>query len=72
MTLKPGLPMLALALNACSSAGERPQPLAAVPEQRVCPALAQPPAKLVAPPKKLDFLPPTPSSPPSKPSSSTN
>ena len=35
MTLKSGWPMLALMLPACSSPGERPQPLAAVAEQRL-------------------------------------
>jgi hypothetical protein len=70
--LKLALPMLALALTACSSARDRPQPLAAVPEQRLCPLPAQPPAELVQPPRKIDFLPPTPSSPPSKRSSSTS
>jgi hypothetical protein len=50
--------MLALALSACSSHRDRPQPLAAVPEQRLCPPLAQPPARLVAPPRKTDFLSP--------------
>ena len=59
MTLKPGWPTLALSLSACSSPNERPQPLAAVAEQRLCPPPAQPPAKLVVPPKKTDFLSPT-------------
>ena len=56
MTSKHAWPMLALALNACSSVRDRPQPLAAVAEQRLCPPLAQPPARLVVPPKKTDFL----------------
>jgi len=56
MTLKSGWPMLALVLSACSSHSERPQPLAAVAEQRFCPPPAQPPARLVMPPRKTDFL----------------
>ena len=59
MTLKRVLPTLALALFACSSGQDRPQPLAAVAEQRLCPPPAQPPARLVVPPKKTDFLSPT-------------
>ena len=58
MTLKLALPMLALALSGCSSGKDRPQPLAAVAEQRLCPPPAQPPARLVVPPKKTDFLSP--------------
>jgi len=72
MTLKPVWPMLALALSACSSPIERPQPLAAVAEQRLCPPPAQPPARLVVPPRKTDFLFPTAFSPPSRQSSSTS
>jgi len=59
MSLNHALPMLALALTACSSGNDRPQPLAAVAEQRLCPPPAQPPARLVVPPRKLDFLSPT-------------
>ena len=59
MTLKRALPMLALALTACSSKSDRPQPLAAMAEQRLCPPPAQPPARLVLPPRKTDFLLPT-------------
>ena len=72
MTLKLALPMLALALSGCSSGKDRPQPLAAVAEQRLCPPPAQPPARLVVPPKKTDFLSPTAFSPPSRRSSSTS
>ena len=56
MTSKPAWPMLALALTACSSARHRPQPISAVAEQRLCPPPAQPPARLVVPPRKTDFL----------------
>ncbi len=59
MTLKAGWPMLALALSACSSAPERPQPLSAVAEQRICPPPARPPSSLIVPPRKMDFLSPT-------------
>jgi hypothetical protein len=59
MTLKPAFPMLALALCACSSKVDPPQPLAALAEQRLCPPPARPPARLVVPPRKTDFLSPT-------------
>ena len=59
MSSKLALPMLALAL----SAARRPQaaqPITAVAEQRHCPAYPLPPADLLKPPVKTDFLPPTP------------
>jgi hypothetical protein len=59
MISKPAWPLLALALCACSSKPDRPRPLAALAEQRQCPPPAQPPARLVVPPKKTDFLSPT-------------
>lgn len=72
MTLKFALPMLGLALSACASNPDTPQPIPAVAAQRQCPAYPVPPAELVRPPAKTDFLPPMPSSPPSKRSSSMN
>src|SRR5206468_5700794 len=76
MTMRAALPMLALTLpvsllGACASS-PKPQPIPAVAEQRQCPAYPLPPADLLKPPAKTDFLNPTPSSPPNKPSSSTN
>ena len=76
MIMKAVLPMLALALpisllGACASS-PKPQPIPAVAEQRQCPAYPLPPADLLKAPARTDFLPPMPSSPPSKPSSSTN
>ena len=50
--------MLALLLTACGARPERPQPIAAVAEQRLCPPPAQPPERLVVPPRKVDFLSP--------------
>jgi len=59
MPLKPALPMLALALTACASKLPGPQPIPAVAEQRLCPAYPLPPAALLKPPVKTDFLPGT-------------
>ena len=74
MIMKLAWPMLApglmLLLSACGSKPERPQPIPAVAEQRQCPAYPLPPANLLKPPAKTDFL--TGSSPPNRPSSSTN
>jgi len=50
------LQLQTLALCACSSKADRPQPLAALAEQRLCPPPARPPARLVQPPRKTDFL----------------
>jgi hypothetical protein len=44
-------------LSACGQ--ERPQPIPAVPEARTCPAFPMPPAELMLPPAKEDFLPKT-------------
>jgi hypothetical protein len=74
MIIKHALPMLAIAslpLGACAKA-PGPQPIPALAEQRQCPAYPLPPAALLKPPAKSDFLPPTRFSPPNKPSSSTN
>ncbi len=67
--MKPALPLLALLLTACA-AKDRPQPIPALAETRQCPGYPLPPAGLLKPPVKTDFL--TPSSPPSRRSSSTN
>ena len=49
-----------------------PQPIPAVAEERQCPPYPLPPANLVKPPIKTDFLSPTASPQPSKRSSSMN
>jgi len=69
MILKPALPMLALALAACSQSPP-PRALTALAAERQCPAYPLPPAALLKPPAKTDFL--TGSSPQNRPSSSTN
>ena len=46
---------LAIALSACTQA--RPQTLPVVAEERECPAFPAPPAALMEPPAKTDFLP---------------
>lgn len=61
--------MLVLGLAACSTK-PRIEAIPAVAEQRQCPAYPLPPANLLKPPAKTDFL--TPSSPPSRRSSSTS
>lgn len=74
MTMKPASPLLALLLPismlAACAAKDRPQPIPAVAETRQCPGYPLPPEGLLKPPAKTDFL--TPSSPPSRQSSSTN
>ena len=57
MRLIPALPMLALALSACAAKPDRPQPIPAVAQQRLCPAFPVAPAALLKPPAKVDFLP---------------
>ena len=54
MSIRNAWPLLALPLAACGQ--QRPQPIAAVPESRQCPAYPLPPAKLLKPPVKTDFL----------------
>ena len=76
MTMRAALPMLALTLpvsllGACASS-PKPQPIPAVAEQRQCPRYPLPPANLIKPPAKTDFLYPTASPQPSKRSSSMN
>ena len=58
MIMKPALPLLALALTSCASRPQVPQPIPIVAEQRQCPAYPLPPAALLKPPAKVDFLPP--------------
>jgi len=72
MIMRPALPLLVLALSGCASKLQAPQSITAIAEARQCPAYPKPPAALLKPPAKLDFLPPTPSLQPSRPSSSTN
>ena len=69
MNLKAALPLLAL--SACTSS-PKPQPIPVLAETHQCPAYPLPPEDLLKAPVKIDFLPQTPSRPPSKPSSSTN
>ena len=59
MISKSVLPMLALVLTACAAGPERPQPIPVVVEQRQCPPYPVPPAALLKPPAKADFLPKT-------------
>lgn len=58
MILRNALPMLALALAACQPSMPKPQPIPALAEQRQCPAFPLPPAALLKPPVKTDFLAP--------------
>jgi len=58
MRSKHALPMLALALSACASKTTAVQPIAALAEQRHCPAYPLPPAELLKPLVKTDFLTP--------------
>jgi len=71
MTMKHAWPLLALVLASCG-ATPKPQPIRAVAEQRQCPLYPLPPAGLLQPPRKLHFLPRTPSPQPNKRSSSTS
>jgi len=64
MTSKPVLPLLALTLptlllGACGSS-PRPQPIPVLAEAHQCPSFPLPPAGLLKPPARTDFLPPTP------------
>ena len=71
MNSKHGLLLLAPLLSACATV-PKPQPIPAIAEQRQCPPYPLPPANLVKPPAKTDFLSPTASPQPSKRSSSMN
>ena len=70
MTMKAAWLTLALALTACASKPEAPQPIPAIAQMRQCPAYPLPPPNLLKQPLNTDFL--TGSSQPSRPSSSTN
>ena len=61
MTIKRALAPLAnllsvSLLSACAASPQAPQPVPAVAEQRQCPAYPLPPADLLKPPVKTDFL----------------
>ena len=56
MILQRALPLLAIVLSACASPPERPQAIPAVAQVRQCPAYPLPPAALLKPPAKTDFL----------------
>ena len=58
MTSKHALPLLALTLGACAS-NPRPQPIPVLAEAHQCPAFTLPPAALLKPPGKTNFLDPT-------------
>ena len=58
MISKPALPLLALTLSACASK-PKPQPIPVLAEAHQCPAYPLPPAALLKPPAKTDFLHPT-------------
>jgi hypothetical protein len=58
MTLKRALPLLALTLSACAS-NPRQQPIPVLAEAHQCPAFPLPPAALLEPPGKTNFLSPT-------------
>jgi hypothetical protein len=59
-------------LAACAGKPQSPQPIPVVAEQRQCPAYPLPPADLLKPPVKTDFLSPSASWRPSRQSSSTS
>ena len=49
--------MLALALSACASKPAPPQAIPVLAQQHLCPSYPLPPASLLKPPAKVDFLP---------------
>ena len=59
MTLKPALPMLALALSSCAS-NPAPKAIPVLAQQHQCATYPLPPASLLKPPARIDFLPPPP------------
>lgn len=59
MTSKPVLPLLALTLLSACASTPKPQPIPVLAEAHQCPAFPLPPAGLLKPPAKTDFLPPT-------------
>ena len=58
MSLNPALPTLALALASCATQ-PKVHPIPVLAETRPCPAYPLPPAGLLKPPAKLDYLPKT-------------
>ena len=56
MITKLALPLLALLPTACAPSLPPPQPIPALAEQHQCPAYPLPPAELLKPPAKTDFL----------------
>lgn len=56
MIMRTALPMLALLLAGCAGKAPPPQPIPALAQQRQCPAFPLPPAALLKPPAKTDFL----------------
>ena len=60
MTTKAAWPLLALALTSCAASPDKPQPIPALAEARICPAWPLHPVELMKPPRKTDFLRPTP------------
>ena len=58
MTMRHGLPLLALTLGACSTTPS-PHPIPVLAEAHRCPPYPLPPAALLKPPAKTDFLNPT-------------
>jgi len=58
MIMKHALALLALPLSACASI-PKAQPIPVLAEAHQCPAYPVPPAALLVPPTKTDFLPPT-------------
>ena len=59
MTSRPVLPLLAIMLSSCAAKPQQPQAIPAVAQQRQCPPYPRPPADLIKPPVKADFLSPT-------------
>ena len=59
MIMKRALPPLACLLSACASRPQPVQPIPVLAEQRQCPGFPLPPAALLKPPVKTDFLSPT-------------
>ena len=60
MIIKAAWLLPALVLSACAGKTPPAQAIPALAEQRQCPAYPLPPAALLKPPPKLDFLDPTP------------
>ena len=55
MTSNPALSLLALLLGACASSPQ-PRPIRVLAQAHRCPAYPLPPASLLKPPVKTDFL----------------